>query len=362
MFLKPCLGIILFAVLLAPALAEGDPELNPQHPESYVVVTGDTLWDISGKFLRFPWRWMELWRNNPQIENPNLIYPGDVIAVRLVDGKPVAEIVRGGAMTRVSPTGRGGTIKLSPSIRTSALAEAIPTIPLDAIQPFLSHTRVVTSADVLDHAAYVVGHSDHRLAAAAGDSIYVRGIATDTPIHYGIYRVGHPCNRPSDPPVLLGVEATFVGEAELKRLGDPATLLVTESVSEILSGDRLLPEQTLSFDRNFIPHAPEKPIEGHIIDILDGSPSVARLQAVVLDKGQEDGLGIGHVLMIYQSGDVATDPITHETINLPEEKAGLLMIFRVFDHVSYALILEAQKDMRILDTVRSPNYPTKDTR
>ena len=110
MFLKPCLGIILFAVLLAPALAEGDPELNPQHPESYVVVTGDTLWDISGKFLRFPWRWMELWRNNPQIENPNLIYPGDVIAVRLVDGKPVAEIVRGGAMTRVSPTGRGGAI------------------------------------------------------------------------------------------------------------------------------------------------------------------------------------------------------------------------------------------------------------
>ncbi|CAK0780193.1 hypothetical protein CCP3SC15_700013 [Gammaproteobacteria bacterium] len=362
MSFKTFFGILLFTTLLAPVPAEvteRDPEINPQHPERYVVVSGDTLWDISGRFLTHPWRWKDLWHNNPQIENPHLIYPGDVITLRLVGGRVVAGITRGGVALKLSPTGReqgGGLVKLSPTIRESTLVQPIPTIPLDAIQPFLAQVRVTAEGE-LDHAAYVIGQIDRRLASVTGDSIYVRGIPPEsTATHYSIYRIGRPYYRQTEKgdPLLLGVEAIPVGEAELKRSGDPATFLVMRASIEILAGDRLLPEESPVFDHNFIPYAPDFTVEAQIIDVMGGLSRVARLQTAVLDRGREDGLEVGHVLAVYQSGDVIIDSITKEPITLPEERAGLLMVFRVFDRVSYALVLEAQREIHLLDMVRTP--------
>jgi hypothetical protein len=184
----------------------------------------------------------------------------------------------------------------------------------------------------------------------------VRHLPPGTVTHYGIYRSGRAYYRQKgkDERELLGFEAIPIGEAELERPSDPATLLITRATSEVLPGDRLLPEEERVFDHNFMPRAPDFPVEGHIIDVLGGVSRVARLQAVVLDRGQEDGLEVGHVLAIYRSGDIVTDPVTRELVALPEERAGLLMVFRVFDRVSYALILEAQQEMRVMDAVRPP--------
>ncbi|CAK0760216.1 LysM domain-containing protein [Gammaproteobacteria bacterium] len=347
MFIKKLLGIILFSTLLASTgaeTAENTPELNPQHPDRYVVVPGDTLWDIAGRFLTHPWHWKDLWSRNPQIENPHLIYPGDVISIYLVNGRLVTGLTRGGA-----------TLKLSPTIRESSLVQSIPTIPLDAIQPFLNRARV-TSVSEMKSAAYVIGQAERRLASVTGDHLYARGIASDPPTRYGIYRAGRPYYRKmgTDDPLLLGFEAISLGEAELTRPGDPATLLVTQSSSEILSGDRLLPEESQVFNRNFMPHAPDFPVEARIIDVMGGLSRVARLQTVVIDRGLEDGLEVGHVLVINQSGAMIQDPVTKESIMLPEERAGLLMVFRVFDRVSYALVLEAQQEMQLFAVVRTP--------
>jgi hypothetical protein len=251
---------------------------------------------------------------------------------------------------------RGGSVlKLSPSIRKTALAEAIPTIPLDAIQPFLSRVRITLEGE-LNKAAYVVGQIDRRLASATGDYIYARGVSAQSAIRYGIYRIGRPYYRQpgDDESALLGIEAIPVGEAELKRSGDPATFLVTQSSMEILAGDRLLPEESQTFERNFMPRAPDFLLEGRIIDVVDGLSRIGRLQTVLIDKGRQDGLDIGHVLAIYQAGNVIKDPVTQESITLPEERAGLLMLFRVFDRLSYALVLEAEREMRPLDVVRTP--------
>ncbi len=344
------IGILLLTTLLMPASAE--VELNPQRPERYVVVSGDTLWDIAGKFITYPWLWTELWHANPQIENPNFIYPGDIITLRIVNGQPLPEITRGGAVTKISPV---GVVKLWPTIRKSPLVEPVPTIPLDAIQSFLSQTRV-SSVDELEHAAYVIGQTDHRLASVTGDSIYVRGLTSSTVTHYGVYRAGRTYERPLNdkPPVLLGMEATFIGEVELQHAGDPATLLVTRSVTEMLAGDRLLPNALASFNSNFMPHLPSTPIEGHIIQVLGGVSNVTRLQSVVIDRGKEDGLEVGHVLVIDHAGGTVDDPFAHKTTVLPPEVAGTLMIFRVFDRVSYALVLEERKAMSVLDVVHTP--------
>ncbi|CAK0767410.1 LysM domain protein [Gammaproteobacteria bacterium] len=347
-----------------PALApKSNPALNPRHPEYYVVVPRDTLWDVAARFLVHPWRWKDLWRNNPSIKNPHLIYPGDKIILRRVKGELIADLVRG-------PGGREAitiqeellgsdlsTVHLSPKIRVLPLNQAIPTIPLGTIQPFLSQTRI-TAVGEMEAAAYVVGQADRRLAAAAGDAVYVRGINTDNDTtRYTLYRPGRPYHR-QDPkggePELLGIEAIPIGEGEIERTGELATLRITRSVREVLAGDRVFPENDQIFNQNFMPRAPEVPMEGHIIDVLGGVSRIGQLQTVVLDLGHESSLEIGHVLVIYQSGDQVIDPLTKEVLILPQEQAGLLMVFRVFNRLSYALVLEAQKEIRLQDTVRPP--------
>jgi len=337
------LGLIL-ALFVHTAVLAAEDVLRPDHPDRYVVVEGDTLWGIAGRFLRDPWLWPEIWYANPQIENPHLIYPGDVITLVYIDGKPRLQVQRG------TPT-----VKLSPTVRETPLARAIPTIPLDAIRPFLTEPWVVTEAE-LDAAAYMVQSAGEHLIVGGGDRIYARGIDDPEITRYDIVRPGKPYVDPVTEEV-LGIEARYVGDARLVRSGDPATLHVTRSDLEVLIGDRLLPAVGDSYDANFQPRAPLGPVEGQIIAVMGGVSQIGRFAVVVINRGEREGMQPGHVLSIWQRGEVVPDHVTEErgdTVKLPDEHAGLLMVFRTFDKVSFGLVMRASTNIRVLDLVRNP--------
>ena len=319
-------------------------QLNPGHPTRYTVVKGDTLWDISGKFLQKPWQWPQIWHNNPQIENPHLIYPGDVITLTIVDGQP-----------RLSVSRNNGVLKLSPHIRETEHQDAIKVIPIDAIAAYLTSPKVVGKDD-LDNAPYIIDFAGEYLVAAAGDRVYVRSITEPKHLAYTIYRQGETYKNPETGEI-LGYEAKYIADTTLQRPGDPATLLITKSKSEIRIGDRLMPNQEGQVALNYFPRAPKSMISGSIISVLNGVSQIGRHDIVIVDKGSRDGLKAGHVLDIYQRGDIVRDKysgIVNETVTLPEELAGTLMIFRTFDRVSYALVMEATAAIHVLDKIKTP--------
>ncbi|QKT05001.1 LysM peptidoglycan-binding domain-containing protein [Ectothiorhodospiraceae bacterium 2226] len=322
---------------MAPAAA---PELRSDPPNRYTVVRGDTLWDISSRFLRDPWRWPEVWHVNPQVENPHLIYPGDVITLRYIDGKPVLEVQRGRPVVR-----------LSPEAREMPRDASIAAIPLEAIRPFLSRPRVLNPGE-LDGAPYVLSMEEGRFMGAAGTRFYARGLAEDVG-RYTVLREGQVYRHPVTDEV-LGLEALHVGDAHVQRVGDPGTLHIDSARREVLRGDRLLPAEADPWDHRFVPRAPERAVEGHIIAVMDGVTQIGQHQVVVLDLGEREGMEPGHVMAVYQRGAVMRDEIARENVRLPDERAGELMVFRVFDRVSYALIMRASGPMRVLDNVRMP--------
>lgn len=338
------LGLIFAALLASPALAE-EIALNPSHPDSYVVVKGDTLWDISERFLREPWLWPEIWQINPQIENPHLIYPGDLISLVYVDGKPQLRLQRGGHPT----------IKLSPTAREERLDRAIPTIPIDAIKQFLNQPLVVENGE-LDTAPYVVESADEHLITGAGGRVYVRGITDTTQGRYGVYKPGDKLLDP-DTKELLGIEAIFLGEATVQRFGDPATLSLDRTTREIGMGDRLKPVSSDEIHTSFLPHPPAAETKGRIISVYDGVTQIGRYQVVTINRGAREGMEVGHVLRIHQAGAEVKDKVTpapNDTVILPDEDAGLLMLFRIFDKVSYGLVMEATRPIHVLDYVKNP--------
>ncbi len=315
--------------------------LRPDHPTRYVVVKGDTLWDISARFLKDPWMWPKIWRINPQIDNPNLIYPGDVIVLKYENGKPVLQVERGRQ-----------TVKLSPHMRTSPIEQAIPTIPVDAISQFLMHPRVLSSEDI-DNAGYVLADEEDRVITGASDTIYARALPDKHATNYDIYRIGDAYRDPETHD-LLGYEALRVATAKVVQPGDPSTLLITTSNRETLVGDRLLPAQAQTIEQYFQPHAPAHKVTGRIIAVLDGVSRIGQYQTVVLNLGTDKGMAQGDVLAVYQRGETVQDTVEGGKVTLPDLRAGLVMVVSAFDHVSYALVMKAEKDMRILDTVRNP--------
>lgn len=343
MLTRKLLGLLL-SLLLCSALAVDDSAvLNPKHPERYVVVEGDTLWDIAARFLRDPWLWPEVWHANPEISNPHLIYPGDIISLVYVDGKPRLTLERQGRPT----------VKLSPQARVVPLDTAIPTIPTDAIKQFLSHTRIVTDEEIAQ-APYIVESAEEHLATAAGHRIYVRGLNSSDRVRYGVFRTGEVYRSPryKEP---LGREAIYLGEARAQQFGDPATFMLTSSTRESLIGDRLFPLDD-EIVPHFVPHAPQHPVEGHIISVLDGVSQIGQHQVVVVDLGARDGMERGHVLAIHQAGPTIRDTVADRggTVKLPDERAGVLMIFRTFERVSYALVMNITRPVHVLDMVRNP--------
>lgn len=333
---------LLFGLLFAGAVCAETVSLNPNHPEKYTVVQGDTLWAIAGQFLNNPWQWPEIWHINPQIENPHLIFPGDTISLIMVDGKPRLMVTR--------------NVKLSPHARITALDSAIPTIPIDAIRQFLSRPRVLAEGE-FEKAPYIVAFADDRLVAGMGYSGYVRSIETANTESYTVLRKGKKYVDPASGET-LGYEAQYVATAKLKKTGDPATVLFTNTNHEVIRGDRMLPTTDEVFPQNFYPKKPVKDINGHILSILTAPSLIGQYDIVAISVGAHDGVEVGHVLAADRVGKKILDNIGKEhgnyQVTLPDEDAGTMMVFRVFDRVSYALVMTATRVMHENDKVRTP--------
>jgi nucleoid-associated protein YgaU len=322
--------------------------LNPAHPSQYRVVEGDTLWDIAGKFLKKPAQWPRLWQANPSVKNPNLIYPGDVLVFAVTNGQPQVSVANANRYASRQE-------KWHPEIRETPIATAIKVLPTTAIDQFLSSPKVVTEHE-LNSAPYVLSFAGEHLVAGAGDRVYARAITEPTTLNYTIYRQGRAYVDPESNDV-LGFEAEFIADSVLQKPGDPATLLINKSASEVRTGDRLMPNTASELNLNYFPRPPEKPVNGSIISVLNGVLQIGQYNIVVLNKGLEDGLAIGHVLDIIQRGKLAADPFAEdkgESVMLPDELVGCLMVFRVFEQVSYALIMQASGPIHVLDKVQAP--------
>ncbi len=334
-------GLLIGLFFCLPLLAASDA-FRDDHPEEYTVVRGDTLWDISTRFLNSPWYWPEIWHVNPEIDNPHLIYPGDVIRLVYVDGRPRLTVERGIQ-----------EVRLAPGIREEQLPSAIDTIPMDAIRPFLNRSHVVDE-DFFNRAPYIVAGEDERVMASQGDRVYVRRLADgEDQGGYSVVRQGNPFQDPETGEV-LGIEATHVGELTLQRGGDPATAQVVTSSREILNGDRLLRTPRRPASANFYPKAPDEELNGQIIHVLDGVTQIGQFDVVVLNMGDEQGAEVGDVLAVYKAGRQVRDQVTGDHVTLPEERAGELIIFRTFDKVSFGLVMRANRHMAIADIVRNP--------
>ena len=335
-------------------------ELSPTAPERHVVVPGDTLWDISKLFLKSPWRWPELWgMNRDQIRNPHLIYPGQVLVLVKVDGRARLELGQsvGG--------GGNGVVKLSPQMRISALdASPIPTIPLALIQPFLTDA-VVFDTDVLDKAPRIVAAQEGHVMLGQGDLAYARGDfggATD----FRIFRTARPLIDPTTKEV-LGYEAPYVGTADLTRAGEdrklangkteivPATMTIKQVKQEVGIGDRLAPAPQRDLER-YVPHAPDKPMNGRIVSLYGEALNAGQNQIVALNRGARDGVERGHVFALWRDGDATMDKTGAKAvpIKLPDERHGILFVFEVYQKVSYALIISVQEPVKAGDRFTQP--------
>jgi len=327
------------------------PVLNPRHPETYTVKRGDTLWGIASVFLRDPWLWPEIWQINPQIENPHLIFPGDLLSLSYGgDGRPVVQVTeRGGP-----PPTSGGFEKLSPRVRSTPIEDAIQTIPYETLRAFLSRPRLLEKRD-LDSLPYIVAQREG-LIASVGRDVYVRG--TEAPIGsvYNVVDLGQKLVDP-DTRDTLGYLGIYVGQGRIDRVGDPSTVRLIETEREAVAGNYLVPEEDVT-PANFLPHAPAKEIDGRIIAVLSGVSLIGQYNVVVLNRGAEDGLDSGTVLRVYQAGKTIHDTrargLFNKKVDLPDEPAGTMMVFRTSDRISYALVMEATTAIAVLDKVRNP--------
>lgn len=335
----------------APAPETAPLPVKKTAPVRYVVKKGDTLWSISAHFFSNPWLWPEVWYENHYIDDPHLIYPGDVITLR------------GGALT----ISRNGTVvkstlpfrQLKPQITRTPLGEAVPTIPYDEISDLLSKPRVMTAKDY-DKAPYVLRTVNGQMLAAAPDSVYVRGADLENAspgASYAVVRKEKPLYDPTDH-ALLGYEVLYMGQGRIMDTDDPAILKLTASTQEITPGNRLVATDSGTIPAQFPLLTPESPINGQVIDVIGGLGQVGQYQVVVLDRGSRDRLKMGDVLGIERTGKKINDPYAqsgmHHEVQLPNQHIGELVVFRVFDRVSFALVMHATHPVSIGNTVTNP--------
>lgn len=346
--------------------------VTPNYPERYVVVKGDTLWDISKRFLNDPWLWPSVWHINPSIRNPHLIYPGDVIVMYIVDGKPYITLDGQAGVIPVTVVETGKTtkptkvenvkpglkvVKLSPSSRTSSLQKAISTIPMAAIRPFLDRPRVVTE-DELEEAPYIVSSYEEHLVSGTGNRVYAREIVN---AHSG-YNIVRPGAEYVDPETgdVLGYEAVYLADARLikaaKNNDELSTLMVTKALREVLNNDVLIPHEQREEMFQFTPRTPSSEVKGQIMAVFNGVSQIGQHMVVVLNRGEDAGLAPGHVLAVMQKGAEVNDSRKwfFSSIDLPDERAGIMMVFKTYKKLSYALIMEANRAMHINDRFENP--------
>lgn len=395
--LSPALALrsVLLSLLLVlgpGTLAAQDVALNPNRPQTYVVRPGDTLWGIAGRFLSDPSDWHKVWDANKDVANPNLIYPGDTL--RLVEG-------RGGPRVRAERGKR--VVKLSPRVQVEELEAPVPTIPIHVIAPFLSQPYVAQNDDIR-RAPYVVGFVDERVAGGLRDSFYARGITDLNAVNYTVVRPGAPYTDP-DTRETLGYEAAFVATAQVQRPGDPTKLVTTQSGTEVLEGDRLVPATNAEVLANFYPVPGPPGLIARIIAVLNGVSQIGQYNIVVLNRGARDGIKEGQIFHVYAGGEEHVDRIRarddewdrdwrsesfwsqefwygrarqdgwiegqpspsaplplHADVRkrsgafvTPFEESGTAMVFRVFDRLSFALVMRAIRAMHVLDTLAAPS-------
>ena len=377
-------AIISLILLITPAwtvLAADAPAIKEGAPDRYVVQKGDTLWSISGRYLKEPWRWPELWKmNQEQMKNPHLIFPGDAIVLDRSSGEARLQLVQ------------LETTKLEPRIRVERSSrDALPSIAPSVIEPFLSKPLVV-SANELDGAARIVAASESRVTLGAGDRAFVQGITKDKGDQWQIFRRGDPLIDP-DTNEILGYEATYLGDAHVRQHGEVATIDIVRSVQEVHRDDRLIPLGKQAPVFSYMPHAPMVPVKGRIISAYGSLQETGPLSIVALSKGSKDGLQVGSVLAIERSQTTArysqrtealfgrsgisgsdsprvyyTETIPPRDVfttrgeavsrsdiaKLPDERYGLVMVFRTFDRASFALVMQASRPVAVSDFVTNP--------
>ena len=396
---RAIISLILLMTPLVSGLAADAGDLKEDAPDRYIVVPGDTLWSISGRFLKDVWKWPEVWRmNQEQVRNPHRIYPGDVIVLDRSGGAPQLRLLRDGAAdpgaaaaAAAAAAGRD-TVKLSPRTRAQPLADkAVPAIPPSAIEPFLSRPLVVGQNE-LDSAPVIMATEENRVVIGAGNIAYADNLKRGDQL-WQVFRRSDALVDP-DTGETLGYLAIYLGEARLRKFGDPSTIEITKSPQEIYVGDRLLPSSKQVPTFSYVPRAPWRPVRGRIMTTYGNLGETGPLGIVALSKGSQDGLEVGHVLAIYRSqstsvyevrqsplygeqGLSANDsprtyyseqltrrdaplyargkPITEADIaRLPDERYGLVMVFRTFDRTAFGLVMQASRPVAVNDLVTNP--------
>jgi LysM repeat protein len=332
-------------------------------PDTYTVKSGDTLWDISSVFLTSPWRWPELWgMNKDQVRNPHLIYPGQTLAlVKGADGRARLQVAdgRGGAMQTALPGAPGDVVRMSPRVRLAGTdgGAAISSIPNNVIEPYLSQPMIVALAD-LEKYPRIVATQEGRVYLGRGDIAYARGIGDDRVENYHVFRPARPLYDPDDTArkAPIAYEAFFLGTARLTKRGEVATLQIQDAKEEIGVQDRLVPIERKPLVQ-YVPRAPERAVDGRIVSVYSGVDQAGSLSVVTLNRGKRDGLEVGHVLALLETGATVQDRTTskREFIKLPDERIGEMFVFRVFDGISYALIMRVQKPVKVGDRFTQPD-------
>jgi hypothetical protein len=334
----------------AGAVRESIP-LAPNAPDSYVVKKGDTLWGISKVFLRDPWFWPEIWQVNPQIQNPHLIYPGDMLRLVFIDGQPKIVLQR------------GDSLKVSPRVRSQPFEQAVTTIPYETVAAFMSKPSVLDQ-DQIKRAPYVLATRDLHVIMSDGDTLYARGFVNPAELggRYNIVRVGDALRDPEDNKI-LGYDGIYTGSGHVTRGGDPATLIMTDSARETEAGDKLF-AGGVDVPLDFIPSPPKVQTNGRIISVSNGVTVIGQYEVVVVNRGASDGLIPGNVLAIFDSGPFVEDTdkkgffalrgLTTKKVQLPSERTGTFMVFKTFEHMSYGLVMEATNMIRVNDKIQNP--------
>lgn len=359
----------------APALESGpgQVEVRADSPSAYTVRQGDTLWDIAGMFLEEPWLWPQVWQINPQIENPDLIYPGDVIELAYENGAPVLRLSRADAAAaeRRSSTAPAGlpTVRLSPEVRRDAILSPIPAIPMDRIRAYLSDNSVITAAE-FDRAPYLIAEADGHALISAGDEVFGRGDWSGRSLTYDIVRRGRDLRDP-DTGAAVGVEALTMGVAQLLSVnGDRGVLRVNQSNLEIKPGDRLIPRQNTALESRYLPAPPAFMVDAAIVSIGTGRAIGGQYDSLIINVGAAHGIKTGHLLEVREPSEIVRDTQGRispwqalkrafgrdagEQLEFPGKVVGTVLVYRVFDGSSLALVMRNSDAIRINDRVLTP--------
>ncbi|RXZ44583.1 LysM peptidoglycan-binding domain-containing protein [Crenobacter cavernae] len=342
---KTIISLLVGLGLSVPAFAD-TLSLRPDAPQRYVVVKGDTLWGISARYLKNPWKWPKLWdMNRDEVKNPHLIYPGEALLLTFVDGQP-----------RLSREGGQRNVKLSPRIRIEEADRALASIPSTLIEPFLKRPLVIDEKQ-FQAAPRLVAGPEERVVLTTGDKAYATGLAEGGT--WQAYRAGVPLRDP-DSGENLGFEAIYGGDLEVHKLGQPGeaqTLRITTISEEIQVGDRLVQAPKDTFV-SYAPHAPESDIRGRVMAVYNGVAEAAQFQNLVINRGRRNGVEIGHVFTVFKKGGAikvaGEGGNKSQVLRLPTEDAGTLFVYRVFDKVAYALVMQSPVAINVGDPFGSP--------